>query len=69
MEAQRKLQVVEGDLDKACQRCDAAVNKEQSFLDLIERNGEELRTLEDRDNQAAEREFDAEEKLMFVFCS
>mgnify|MGYP002803578197 FL=1 len=66
METQRKLLVVEGDFEKACQRCDAAVDKEQLFLDLIERNGEELRTLEDRDNQAAEREFDAEEKLRFL---
>ena len=66
METQRKLLVVEGDFDKACQRCEAAVNKEQSYLDLIERNGEELRTLEDRDNEAAEREFDAEEKLRFL---
>ena len=63
METQRKLQVVEGDFDKACQRCDAAFSKEESYIALIERNGEELRTLEDRDNEAAEREFEAEEKL------
>ena len=68
METQRKLQVVEGDFDKACQRCDAAVAKEQSYLDLIERNGEELRSLEDRDNEAAEREIEAEEKLRLVYC-
>jgi hypothetical protein len=66
METQRKLQVVEGEFEKSCQRCEAAMNKEQSLIDLIERNGEELRTLEDRDNEAAEREFDAEEKLRFV---
>ena len=66
METQRKLLVIEGDFDKACQRCDAAIAKEQSYLELIEKNGEELRTLEDRDNQAAEREFEAEEKLRLV---
>ena len=66
METQRKLTVVETDFDKACQRCDEAVNKEQAFLELIEKNGEELRTLEDRDNDAAEREIEAEEKLRLV---
>ena len=60
--------MVETEFDKACQRCDEAVNKEQAYLDLIEKNGEELRTLEDRDNDAAEREFETEEKLRFVIC-
>ena len=60
--------MVESEFDKACQRCDEAMNKEQAYLDLIEKNGEELRTMEDRDNDAAEREFETEEKLRFVIC-
>ncbi|CAB4028151.1 Hypothetical predicted protein [Paramuricea clavata] len=66
METQRKLQVVEADFEKGFQRCEAALAKEQANIDLIERNGEQLRTLEDRDNEAAEREFEAEEKLRFL---
>ena len=62
-EAERKLQVIEGEVERAEQRYQAAITKEQSFLDVIERNSEELRTLEDRDNEAAEREMEAEEKL------
>jgi Skp family chaperone for outer membrane proteins len=68
METQRKLQVVEADFDKGFQRWEAALAKEQANIDEIERNGEQLRTLEDRDNEAAEREFEAEEKLRLVYC-
>lgn len=59
--------MIEAEFEKACERFDAAVAKEQLYLELIERNGEELRTLEYGDNEAAEREFEAEEKLRSVF--
>lgn len=66
METQRKLQVVEGDMEKVHQRFDAADAKEKACIDTIESNCEEMRTLEDRDNDAAEREIEAEEKLRFL---
>lgn len=66
MESTRKLQVLETDLEKVHQRLDAADSKEKAFIELIEQNGEELRNLEDRDNDAAERELEAEEKLRFL---
>lgn len=66
METQRKLQVVEGDMDKVHQRLDAADAKEKACIDTIERNSDEMRSLEDRDNDAAEREIEAEEKLRFL---
>ncbi|WP_395239269.1 MULTISPECIES: tropomyosin [unclassified Salmonella] len=66
METQRKLQVLEGDLEKVYQRLDAALAKENNNIDTIERNGEEMRDLESREDDAAEREVEAEEKLRFL---
>ena len=66
MDMERKLQVVQTENEKVLKRYEAAMAREQGLNELIEEHAMELRDLEARDDEAADREGDAKEKLEFL---
>ena len=63
VESERKLAVIEEETNRTDQRLQQATERVASLEDKINNVGGEIRVLEDRDNDAAEREELTEEKL------
>ena len=66
VESERKMTVLENELQRTLERCAVGDVRVSTLEGNINMCGGEIRTLEDRDNDAAEREQLSEEKMKFL---